>query len=206
MEWIVLDDGTDKVGDLFADLGLPNVRYIAAPERMTIGAKRNRLNQEATGDYIVCMDDDDYYPPDRVAHAVQRLQQSKRQVAGCSELHVFFTDTGSIVRFGPYAHYGPNHAINNTMAYTRAYARAHVHPEDIRCGEEAGFLEGYSTPMVQLDPFKTILAISHESNTVDKRGKRADPLCHTTALHLRAFIKDRSTRNLFGFVTKAACL
>jgi glycosyltransferase involved in cell wall biosynthesis len=61
MEWIILDDGTDKVGDLFdpAKTGLKNVRYIALPEgeKLPIGAKRNRLNELAKGEIIVCWDD-----------------------------------------------------------------------------------------------------------------------------------------------------
>ena len=28
MEWIILDDGQDKVGDLFLASGIPNLRYI----------------------------------------------------------------------------------------------------------------------------------------------------------------------------------
>ena len=53
MEWIVLDDGTDKVEDLF--VGMTNVLYIAMEEgvKMKIGAKRNMLNANAKGDILV---------------------------------------------------------------------------------------------------------------------------------------------------------
>jgi glycosyltransferase involved in cell wall biosynthesis len=40
-----------------------NFRYIYKPEKKNIGAKRNTLNQEAKGDIIVAMDDDDFYFP-----------------------------------------------------------------------------------------------------------------------------------------------
>jgi hypothetical protein len=52
MEWIVMDDGTDKVGDLFdpKKTGLKNVRYVALPEgtKLKIGAKRNALKKASS--------------------------------------------------------------------------------------------------------------------------------------------------------------
>jgi glycosyltransferase involved in cell wall biosynthesis len=62
MEWIVLDDGSDPVEDIFKEHAnkLPMLRYIRETTKMTIGAKRNRLNLEAKGDIIIAMDDDDY--------------------------------------------------------------------------------------------------------------------------------------------------
>jgi glycosyltransferase involved in cell wall biosynthesis len=61
MEWIILDDGQDKVKDLIdeAKKRMPFIRYIELDEKLTIGAKRNRLNDEAKGQIIVAMDDDD---------------------------------------------------------------------------------------------------------------------------------------------------
>jgi glycosyltransferase involved in cell wall biosynthesis len=46
MEWIILDDGSDPVGDVFENLSIPNLKYIYTAEKQTIGAKRNRLNKE----------------------------------------------------------------------------------------------------------------------------------------------------------------
>jgi glycosyltransferase involved in cell wall biosynthesis len=43
---------------------------------LTLGDNRNRGNQVVTGDIIVCMDDDDYYPPTRISHAVEELNKS----------------------------------------------------------------------------------------------------------------------------------
>jgi glycosyltransferase involved in cell wall biosynthesis len=63
MEWIILDDGTDCVKDVFDTLAkdIPNLRYIRLKEKKLIGGKRNILNAEAKGDIIVAMDDDDFY-------------------------------------------------------------------------------------------------------------------------------------------------
>ena len=73
---------TDKVKDLFK--GLNNVVYIYSKKRLTVGKKRNMLNRYAKGYIRIHMDDDDYYPPNKVAHAVKKLMNSDRLIAGCS--------------------------------------------------------------------------------------------------------------------------
>ena len=62
MEWIIVDDGTDKVEDLFAEASktIPNIKYISLSEKLLIGQKRNLLNDNAKGDIMIAMDDDDY--------------------------------------------------------------------------------------------------------------------------------------------------
>lgn len=167
MEWIVLDDGTDKVGDLFT--GLPNVRYIALPEgqKLSIGAKRNRLHSLATGDIIVCMDDDDQYPETRVAHAVTSLLKNpKCRIAGSSIMPLYFQDRKETWLSGPF---GPNHGTFNTMAFWRSYTKDHQCDETVTHGEEFSFTGGWTQPMVQLNPADTVLMICHDSNTFDKR-------------------------------------
>lgn len=112
MTWYILDDGSTPVGDLVADM--PNVRYEYRDKKMNIGAKRNALNDMVTTeDYIVCLDDDDYYPECRVSHAIWSLVSRNAPLAGASEIHMYYADNGEIYHLGPY---GPNHATNGTMA------------------------------------------------------------------------------------------
>jgi len=87
MEWIIIDDGRRSVEDLFQEVSkeIPNIRYIRIDEKMRLGAKRNLLNKEARGSIIVAMDDDDYYPPDRVSAAVEVFRKNpKIDLAGSS--------------------------------------------------------------------------------------------------------------------------
>jgi glycosyltransferase involved in cell wall biosynthesis len=171
MEWIILDDGTDKVGDLFTSC--PNVRYFAINTKLTIGAKRNRLNDLARGVIVVCMDDDDYYPPDRVAHAVASLQAHPDcKIAGASEMYLNFVDRKEVWLSGPF---GPNHATNNTMAYWRSYADYHRYDEEVAHAEERSFTNDWTEPMVQLDPKSTVLMTCHANNTFDKRALLRNP-------------------------------
>src|SRR6056300_563938 len=75
MEWIIVDDGTDKIKDLIDAANIPQIKYFALDEKMRLGAKRNFMHQKTSGSILVYMDDDDYYPPERVQHAVDRLQE-----------------------------------------------------------------------------------------------------------------------------------
>ena len=45
-----------------------------------LGGLRNLGNENCNGDIIVCMDDDDYYPPTRVEEVVTKLHRPKRKM------------------------------------------------------------------------------------------------------------------------------
>ena len=95
IEWIIIDDGTDKVEDLFKDI--PNVKYFKYDEKMSLGKKRNIMHEKSTGEFIVYMDDDDYYPPERVSHAVDSLLKSPSALcAGSSEIYIYFHEIKDI--------------------------------------------------------------------------------------------------------------
>jgi glycosyltransferase involved in cell wall biosynthesis len=136
---------------------------------MTLGKKRNVLNSKASGSILVYMDDDDYYHPDRVHHVVQKfIQNPLIQLAGSSEIFMFYTDIQEIYKFGPY---NKNHCTNGTMAYRRAYGKTHLYDETVTHAEERSFLENYRNPMIQLDSQATILHIVHGENTFQDKKK-----------------------------------
>ena len=199
MEWIILDDGQDKVGDLFAAQNIPNLRYIPLDEKLTIGAKRNRLNKESKGEIIIAMDDDDYYPPERVNHVVMAFANNKDiQLAGSSEIFMYYSDSKQIFKLGPY---NKNHATNGTMAWRASYARKHLYDETVTHAEEQSFLDHYKYPMIQLVPQKVMLVMSHSENTFDKKKLREDiknPFIKLTTLKLRDFIKDSVLREFYS--------
>ena len=165
MEWIIVDDGTDPVEDLVG--GHPNVKYFRFEKKMSLGKKRNTMHDKSKGDIIVYMDDDDYYPPDRVSHAVDMLTTHPAALcAGSSEMYIYFNDRKRMVQFGPY---GKDHATAGTFAFKRQLLKQARYNEDACLAEEREFLKGYTIPFVQLDPMKTILVFSHSHNTMDKR-------------------------------------
>jgi len=163
LEWVIIDDGIDKIGDLVEDISF--VKYIALDERISLGKKRNMLHNTSTGGILIYIDDDDYYPPDRVMHAVTELLKSKKLIAGSSELYVAFEEQ-DIYKFGPY---GINHATAGTFAFKRELLNNTQYQEEAYFAEEKHFLNNYTIPLIQLDPFKTMLVFNHAHNTINKR-------------------------------------
>ena len=167
MEWIIVDDGTDKIHDLIINSGITQIRYFQVAEKMTLGAKRNYMHSLVKGSIIVYMDDDDYYPPERVSHAVEKLVQTPHALcAGSSELYIYFKYIKQMFQCGPY---GPNHSTAGTFAFKKELLEQTKYEDHAALAEERAFLKDYTIPFVQLDPMKTILVFSHEHNTFDKR-------------------------------------
>ena len=203
MEWIIVDDGQDSVEDLFKAITastakMPTIRYFRHEDKMTLGEKRNLLNKHASGEIIVAFDDDDFYVPERVAAAVHALRGKPQiDLAGASEAYMYFSDVKEIWKLGPYA---PNHATNGTMAWRKRYADSHQYDNSLAFAEEKSFLENCKNPMIQLNPMKVMLVMSHSDNTFDKKTLRnpANPMIKKTSMKIKDFIKDSSLREFFA--------
>jgi hypothetical protein len=196
MEWIIIDDGTDPVEDMVASH--PRVKYFKYDTKMTLGKKRNLLHDKSRGEILVYMDDDDYYPPQRVSHAVEMLVSHPEALcAGSSEIYIYFKHIGQMKRFGPY---GPNHATAGTFAFKRKLLKNNRYNDDACLAEERAFLKDYTVPFVQLNPMKVILVFSHEHNTFDKRKLlvNANPdIVRDSPKKVMDFIKDNDLRRFY---------
>lgn len=196
MEWIIIDDGTDKIKDLVEDI--PFVRYFEYDEKMKLGKKRNLMHSHSKGDFIVYIDDDDYYPPERVEHSVQTLlKHPKALCGGSSEIYLYFKHIDTVYQFGPY---GPNHATAGTFAFRRELLNKTRYNEDAALAEEKEFLKNYSIPFVQFDPMKTILVFSHIHNTFDKKELLKNPnpkVVKPSNKKVYHFIKDDDIRDFY---------
>ena len=168
MEWIIVDDGTDKIQDLVEQSGISQIKYFPLDQKMKLGEKRNFMHSKTTGSILVYMDDDDYYPPERVDHAVDMLRIHKTaMIAGSSEIYIYFKHIQKMYKCGPY---GEDHATAGTFAFRRQLLNETQYDENACLAEEKVFLKNFTVPMVQLDPLKTILVFSHIHNTFDKRN------------------------------------
>jgi glycosyltransferase involved in cell wall biosynthesis len=200
MEWVIVDDGSDPIEDMVKSH--PNVKYFKYDEKMTLGKKRNIMHKRSCGDIIVYMDDDDYYPPERVSHAVERLMGNPTALcAGSSEMYIYFKDNKDkckMVQFGPY---GPDHATAGTFAFKRKLLKETKYNDEACLAEEREFLKNYTVPFVQLDPLKTILVFSHSHNTFDKRtllkNMAGNQYINYSTKQVEDFIKDKDTIKFF---------
>jgi flagellar biosynthesis chaperone FliJ len=144
------------------------------------------------------MDDDDYYPPERVSHAVNMLMTHPSALcAGASEIYIWFKHIQKMFQFGPY---GPNHATAGTFAFKRELLKDHRYEDHAALAEEKAFLKNYSVPFVQLEPKKTILVFSHIHNTFDKKKlleQGENDYQKTSPRTVDEFVKDVDMRQFY---------
>ena len=173
IEWVIVEGSKTKKdaeeNKEFILNGINEIRfpikYIGLEEGSKLSDLRNRGNASCKGDIIVCMDDDDYYPPKRVVTAVSKLNNSTKQIAGCSYAYMYDYNLDKLYKFKSF---GRNHSTNNCLAYKKEYLLTHKHEAGLDRGEEMSFTNNFTEPMIQLDSEDCIVISSHGSNTFDK--------------------------------------
>ncbi|MEJ5044845.1 glycosyltransferase family 2 protein [Pantoea nemavictus] len=169
-ELVILDDSAESSAELVATLTryAPHpelIRYYHLSERLTIGAKRNRVNELARGEYIVCMDDDDFYRPDKLSYTINEMRRHNALFAGCHVIPIWYSHVNRIFMSSDQ---GKRNVLNGTFAYHRNFLKKHRYDDSATLGEEQGFTHNFTAPVLLLDPWRSILCVSHSSNTFDK--------------------------------------
>lgn len=177
LNMIILDDSDKSNEDIYNAINSDlrsRISYVYDKERKLLGAKRNILNNMAltyNPKYIVCFDDDDYYPPDRVSYGVQTLISTGYLIGGSSALPVYYTNNKEIYILGPYLNkIYPGHALNGTLIYDVKYLNDNKYDDNAAKGVEIKFLNNFKSHLIQIPHEHVILCISHNTNTVDKNN------------------------------------
>lgn len=195
-ELIILDDSDTSNEDIineFKDKNPnENVVYVYSSQRIKLGKKRNMLNEMAKGDIIMSLDDDDYYPPDKIKYAVTKMNCNKVEICGSSEMYMYYANTGEIYKCGPFSN---THCTNATVAYKKSYLKTRKYNDEAVSAEEKAFLDNFEKPILQIDTMKNILCICHDKNTVDKNIIK--PNCKLTNLKLKDFVKHKYLYNFY---------
>lgn len=182
IEWIIIDtsfvgynqtetDLTEMIDEFEMDTNLPPIIYYQS-KKSFIGGWRNEYNSLASGNIIVCMDDDDYYPPQRISHSVEVLADKTKLIAGCPDLYIYDIH---FKKFYQYSYLNqtiqkPKCSLtNNTIAYWKEYLKNHIYDETVHNAEEESFIQNSYEEAAFLDPEKTILHFSHDLNTYNKK-------------------------------------
>jgi glycosyltransferase involved in cell wall biosynthesis len=158
-----------EIKKIIENFHLPIV-YIEYKEGKSFSDMYNSGNDSCSGDIIVVMEDDDYYPPSRVSHAVEELDKSEKKIAGCSDILMYCYNTDIFYKFRSF---GENHTCNHAMAYKREYLENHRFGSTIfslvpKFSIERTFTNSYTEPIIQLDPYKTIIVSTHKANTLKR--------------------------------------
>jgi glycosyltransferase involved in cell wall biosynthesis len=174
------------------------VKYFYYPEKLTLGKKRNIMHEKTIGEIIIYMDDDDYYPPERISHAVETLHNNPQALcAGSSEMYIYFKHIQKMYKCGPYKE---NHSTAATFAFRRELLNQTSYDNDACLAEEKHFLKNYTIPFVQLNPLKSILVFSHNHNSFDKKVLLDGPpnkYVNVSDKRVTDFIKEQSILDFF---------
>lgn len=167
MEWIIVDDSpTPSLEDLLPND--PRIKYYhsacgeAGPS--TVAAKRNQGVALAQYDFIVMMDDDDYYPPESVLFRVKMLMDyPEHQCVGSSRIGVYhlLTQRSTITSDSPMS------LSEATMAFRKSMWQERPFDPAVRKGEHHSFIQGRTGLCMNLPYPPIIVAINHNSNMTE---------------------------------------
>lgn len=184
LAWFVCDD-TPQINSQPWTRDDPQVHYEWLPEKLPLGAKRNRLNDaaQAWGAKILCaMDDDDWYGPDYVASMISLLEGGDLLFAGSGEIFYYHVASGKILHAPPVRSMS---TCNGVLCYKADALKNSRYNETDRSAEERGFLK--RNRVLQHTKVRNVyLALAHHDNTVSKRNYFLSKDCHTD-LTLREF-------------------
>lgn len=147
---------------------------IEIPYSGTIGAKRNKCCNCATGDIIAHFDSDDHYAPDYLSRTYAHLIEYKADCTGLSS--AYFYRPKAEVWLYKYQGHQPYCIGSGMMYYKRVWENNHF--KDLSEGEDAKFCAnaGRVKPHNYIDGF---LAMIHGKNTASHKQlshmKRVDP-------------------------------
>lgn len=204
LHMIILDDSDIPNNDIFYNLNYDlkkRITYIHTKKHRTIGAKRNILNKLASvikPKYIVCFDDDDYYPKDKISFGINMLKKHNYIIGGSSTMKIYDTKTKDLYTIGPFTNLYYGHASNGTLIYDIKYLENNRYNDNDKYGEERTFLNNFSVRLLQIPDEHVILCISHQKNTINKSIviKSSKKL----TLKLCDIIKDKYLLNFFSNV------
>jgi glycosyltransferase involved in cell wall biosynthesis len=177
LHWIILDNSSDedKNWSPITEKGIP-VTYISIAEKKPIGHLRNVCLEAAlkmNPKYIAFWDDDDYYPPQRIAASVAALEKDTTvDIIGCAILPVFLSKENVLMETGPY---GTNHSTAATYLFRASIATNRRFIDNAEKAEEGSFTRDWTLPMCMLPAKDILLVIGHQHNTVNKSQMLANP-------------------------------
>ncbi len=173
-ELIIVDDGTDPVGDLVPED--ERIRYVRLGDKHTVGAKRNLACEQAHGDIIIHWDDDDWHAAHRVRYQLEALLSAQGEVCGLRQMLFYEPATGQTWLYS----YPPGQRpwmAGGSLMYTRDFWRSAPFP-NLQVGEDARFIWSHELRRpVYLPDYTFYVALIHPGNTSpkDRRGPYWSP-------------------------------
>jgi hypothetical protein len=175
IEWIIVDD---SLNSNIQTLLKKNTHYIKLEERHTIGAKRNIGVEKATGQYIMFMDDDDFYPPNVIENRLKTI--GRYECSYCSSIACYdIYRKNSFINCPNIFETYYNRVSEATLFFKKQFWYKKRFIEDGSLGEGREFIKGRYQQCIELDWKGCIISLIHGSNVSQKKQPLQDPNgCH----------------------------
>jgi hypothetical protein len=160
LEWVILDDGCEDMGDIIPKNNNINYIKLDCKERLPIGKKRNLCVSKAKYDYIVFMDDDDYYTPESLIARIKILLKYNKSCVGCTSVGNY----NLVNNQSTLAQDSGNYLCEATMAFKKSFWEERNFNNDDKYAEYKYFQHHRQSQMISL-PFQFVMiALTHNNN------------------------------------------
>jgi len=170
LEWLILDDTDPDYPYQLVDYipqDDPVIRFVKLKEWLPVAEKRNKAVELAKYDYIVHMDDDDYYFPDHVLVKMRLMIHYNVDGVHSAPIGVYdmMENSSYIFDWG-----GKNGNTNDTaeasMAYKKSYWQSNKFATQpgTKAGEGRPFIHKHFNRWLNVHFFFNIISITHSSN------------------------------------------
>ncbi len=168
LEWIIVDDGDTPMFP--QEPNDPRIRYIFLRKKVTLGKKRNFTACLASGEYIVHMDDDDFYAPESVIARIKTLLVSNKKCVGCNKTLCY-----DLLRDQTFEAFDCNEPggkpctiSESTLAYSKAFFKEkQFRNEDIQA-ECLAFLKDRYDQAITIPYVFVVTQLTHGKNTIKR--------------------------------------
>ncbi len=172
LELIICDDSPKAKKPEITD---KQIRYCILPKKVSIGEKRNFLANVAKHEYIVHMDDDDWYPRESVISRIRILLDYQKKINsdacfGCTK--VLCLDLISNQMFEAFDSSNeklPATLSESTMAYSKRYWNKQKFQNDSKFAECLPFIKERHNTVCTGPSVFIVTQFTHGKNTIQRR-------------------------------------
>lgn len=165
-ELIIIDDGDTKIESLLPDNS--QIKYWSLQEKLDIGSKRNMACKMSNGQFIIHLDDDDFYAPNWIEKQLSFLIKNKLELTGLSTPLFYDKSTSNFWQY-KYPITSKPWVYGATLCYTKKLWESNPFPV-MNCGEDNAFV--WAKGVQKIRPNDTIDAYMgqiHRKNTSPKQ-------------------------------------
>ncbi len=188
LEWVIVDDG--DVPMLSGKPADPRIKYIFTNRRLPLGKKRNFTACLASGEYLVHMDDDDFYPAESVIARIKVLLVSKKNCVGCNKTlcyDLLRDQTFEAFDMGPNGN--PCTISESTLAYSKKFFKEKQFRNEDTQAECLEFIKDRYDQVITIPYVFVVTQLTHGKNTIKRFVTQSTH--HTTQFLKRVSFMDQ---------------